>query len=38
LKAAGFDGNDANVKHVLFEGADMGADGLPYGEHLNFQL
>ncbi len=31
LKAAGIDLNDPKAKHVLFEGADLGPDGLPYG-------
>ena len=32
LKFAGIDANDPKVKHVHFEGADHGADGLPYGK------
>jgi sulfite oxidase len=31
LKAAGIPDNDPNIRHVHFEGADLGPDGLPYG-------
>ena len=31
LKAAGVDEEDERIKHVIFEGYDVGADGSPYG-------
>ena len=31
LALAGVDVADPKIKHVLFEGADHGADGQPYG-------
>ena len=38
LKASGFNLDDPKVKHVHFEGADVGPDGLPYGNFSRFIL
>ena len=38
LKASGFNLDDPKVKHVHFEGADVGPDGLPYGNFVGLIL